>query len=613
MMDARQLAHSKDIILAMSAIRVLPDNLINQIAAGEVVDRPASALKELLENSLDAGANDIRVDLVSGGTRSIRVSDDGRGIVAGELKLALARHATSKIASLDDLEHVASLGFRGEALASIAAVSRLTLTSRHASDTHGWRIACDGGRFSAPTPASISAGTTVEVADLYFNTPARRKFLKTEATELGHCEEAFRRIALARPDIGFQFFHNGRARWHLKRETHDERARALLGEEFFQATLAVDEASGGLRLHGMVAQPAYSRATRDVQYVYVNGRYVRDRLLAHALRQAYQDVLHHDRQPAFILFVELDASLVDVNVHPTKIEVRFRDGRAIHHFVSHVVERALGAPARPTASSGDHPHASFVPPAAMAGKQQFNPPSTGYPTATRAMQPGLGLSVAQPAANYATLFGTRSSDSEPQQAATEIPPLGFALAQLAGVYILAQNQAGLIVVDMHAAHERIVYERLKRNLDDSEIPTQHLLVPVAFNTDALDVATADENADALHTLGFEIAVVGPTALAVRSVPALLRDADAKRLAQDVLTEIREFGGARVLAERRDALLATMACHTAVRANRALTLAEMNALLRDMETTERADQCNHGRPTWFQLPMAELDAMFMRGR
>lgn len=612
MMDMRPMAYSKDIISAMSAIRVLPDNLINQIAAGEVVDRPASALKELFENSLDARADDVRVDLVGGGMRLIRVADNGAGIAASELKLALARHATSKIASLDDLEHVASLGFRGEALASIAAVSCLTLTSRRAGEAHGWRIECDGGHLASPAPASIGTGTTIEVADLYFNTPARRKFLKTEATELGHCEEAFRRIALARPDVGLQLFHNERARWHLKPETNV--ARALLGDEFLQATLAIDESAGGLRIHGVVAQPAYSHTTRDAQYVYVNGRFVRDRLLAHALRQAYHDVLHHDRQPAFVLHIELDASLVDVNVHPTKIEIRFRDSRAIHQFVSHVVQRALGSPARGEPAiemTRPQPMAATIP---SSNERRFDTPSTSYPTGARGSQPGLGLGlgVAQSTASYETLFGTRAT-AAPQPNDAEIPPLGFPLAQLAGIYILAQNHAGLIVVDMHAAHERIVYERLKRNLDNADIPTQQLLVPVAFNADTLDVATAEGNASALRALGFEVAIVGPTALAVRSVPAPLRDADAKRLALEVLSEIREYGGARALAERRDELLAAMACHAAVRANRALTLAEMNALLRDMETTERADQCNHGRPTWFQLPLAELDSMFMRGR
>jgi len=603
----------------MSAIHVLPDNLINQIAAGEVVDRPASALKELIENSLDAGATEIRVELTAGGMRAIRVSDNGAGIARDELALALARHATSKIASLTDLERVASLGFRGEALASIAAVARVSLASRRSDDAHGWRIEAEGGSLSEPAPSSQANGTTVEVADLYFNTPARRKFLKTEATEYGHCEETFRRLALARPDIGFTLAHNGRTRWHLQPQSIEQRARQMLGEEFYQATLAIEQAAGGLRLRGMVAQPAYSRTTRDAQYFYVNGRYVRDRLLTHALRQAYEDVLHHDRQSAYLLSLELDPAEVDVNVHPTKIEVRFRESRAIHQFIVHAVQRALaGVAAEVTALTQS---AAFVHPASaedMPLTRDTHVRAANFGGSGQSVpnhQPGLALGIAQPVQAYAALFGSRSAPSQavPPAADAEIPPLGFAIAQLAGIYVLAQNQHGLVVVDMHAAHERIVYERLKRMLDADEIPVQPLLVAVTFAADALDVATAEEHGDALRKVGFEIAVLGPATLAVRAVPALLRDADARSLAQDVLREMREYGAERVLAERRNELLSTMACHAAVRAHRALTLAEMNALLRDMETTERADQCNHGRPTWFQLPLSDLDAMFMRGR
>jgi len=615
----------------MPAIRVLPDNLVNQIAAGEVVERPASALKELLENSLDAGARDIRVELAMGGMRLVRISDDGCGIARAELALALARHATSKIASLHDLEEVASLGFRGEALASIGAVARLALSSRRADDDHGWRIECDGGLLSEPVPASHAAGTIIEVGDLYFNTPARRKFLKTEATEYGHCEETFRRIALARPDVAFTLSHNGRVRWHVKPQSYAERVRAILGEEFYQSTLGLDEAAAGLRLHGFAAQPAYSRAARDTQYFYVNGRFVRDRLLSHALRQAYQDVLHHERQPAYVIALELPPQSVDVNVHPSKIEVRFRDSRAVHQFVLHAVQRAL-ATTTPAHDADRAPEAPRTPvgassqstapatPATATPTSALGPPDTAIRSApfrtdfTPPTQNRLPLGVAQTTENYQALLQTlRTVPTEPQPADADIPPLGFALAQLAGIYILAQNRAGLVVIDMHAAHERIVYERLKRTLDDGAIAVQQLLVPVAFAADALDVATAEENAEALRTVGFEIAVAGPSALAVRAVPALLRDSDAKRLALDVLREMREFGAERVLAERRNELLATLACHAAVRANRALTIAEMNALLRDMEATERSDQCNHGRPTWFAIPLVELDARFMRGR
>lgn len=599
----------------MLAIRVLPDNLVNQIAAGEVVERPASALKELLENSLDAGARDVRVELAMGGMQLVRISDDGCGIDRADLPLALARHATSKIASLHDLEHVASLGFRGEALASIGAVARVTLSSRRADDAHGWRIECEGGLVSDPAPSSQAAGTTIEVGDLYFNTPARRKFLKTEATEYGHCEETFRRIALARPDVAFTLTHNGRVRWHVKPQPYAERVRAILGDEFHQSTLAFDETAAGLRLHGFVAQPAYSRATRDAQYFYVNGRFVRDRLLAHALRQAYQDVLHHERQPAYVIALEIPPEGVDVNVHPSKIEVRFRDSRAVHQFVLHAIQRALS---KTTSAYGtDMPPASpgVQVEIAAAGPELARPAFAhlSQPAFAPSVQSRLPLGVAQTSENYQSMLKALATPAESPAASADIPPLGFALAQLAGVYILAQNRDGLVVVDMHAAHERIVYERLKRTLDEGAIAVQQLLVPVAFAVDALDVATAEENSEALRKVGFEIAVAGPSALAVRSVPALLRDSDAKRLALDVLKEMREYGAERVLDERRNELLATLACHAAVRANRALTIAEMNALLRDMEATERSDQCNHGRPTWFAISLGELDSRFMRGR
>ncbi len=602
----------------MTAIRVLPDNLVNQIAAGEVVERPASALKELLENSLDAGAHDIRVELTQGGIQLLRVSDDGIGIERSDLSLALARHATSKISSLQDLERVASLGFRGEALASIGSVARVTLSSRRATDPHGWRIECEGGLLSEPSPSSQAAGTTLEVGELYFNTPARRKFLKTEATEFGHCEESFRRIALARPDVAFTLMHNGRVRLHAKAQPFSERIQALLGEEFFEATLACDESAAGLRLHGVIAQPTYSRPTRDAQYFYVNGRFVRDRLLSHAMRQAYRDVLHHERQPAYVLALELDPASVDVNVHPSKIEVRFRDSRAVHQFIVHAIQRALSGTsptnAAQIATEALNPPAHTAAAPLSAFPPRLDVPTSPRPTYTPPTQSRLPLGVAQSNESYRQLIeAMRPAASASPSAQEDIPPLGFALAQLAGIYILAQNRAGLVVIDMHAAHERIVYERLKRTLDEGTVAVQQLLVPVAFAADALDVATAEEHADVLQKVGFEIAVAGPSALAVRAVPALLRDADAKRLALDVLREMREYGAERVLAERRNELLATLACHAAVRANRALTLTEMNALLRDMETTERADQCNHGRPTWFAVSLDELDARFMRGR
>ena len=584
----------------MPDIHVLSDLLINQIAAGEVVERPAAALKELLENSLDAGARDIAVQLEAGGTQLIRITDDGSGIGRDDLPLALARHATSKIATLDDLERVASLGFRGEALASIAAVSSLTLASRRADERHAWGVSASGHELSAITPAALGAGTSIEVRNLYFNTPARRKFLKSEATEYAHCEDVFKRVALSRSETRFTLQHNGRARWQLKGQPLEERIAALLGEEFRASAVALDEAGAGLRLYGCAAQPAHSRATRDDQYVFVNGRFVRDKLLAHAIRQAYQDVLHHQRHPAFVLFLEIDPAQVDVNVHPTKSEVRFRDSRAVHQFVFHALNKALAL-----AAGGDVQSGAGLAPAPRAQPQ---------PSPAWARQDSMALGVAQPAGFYDTLFGSLAVKERPDATAEQqAPPLGFALAQLSGIYILAQNEHGLVVVDMHAAHERIMYEKLKQALDQREIPMQPLLVPAAFSAAALDVATAEEHPDLLRQIGFDIAPASPTSLVVRAIPAMLAHADAGELARDVLAEVREFGASRVLTERRNELLSTMACHAAVRANRRLSVMEMNALLREMEATERSGQCNHGRPTWHQLTIAELDKMFMRGK
>ena len=583
----------------MPGIRLLPDLLISQIAAGEVIERPASAVKELLENSLDAGARDVSIQLVEGGSRLIRVVDDGCGIGPDDLPLSLARHATSKIASLEDLEAVASLGFRGEALASIAAVAHVVLASRTAGSAHAWKIEASGGQPSALEPAALPAGTAIEVADLYFNTPARRKFLKSAATEYAHAEEAFKRIALSRSDVRFTFVHNGRPQWRLEAGSPEERAHALLGDAFRDAALPVDAASGSFRLSGWVAQPAYSRSARDAQYFFVNGRFVRDKVLAHAVREAYRDVLHHDRHPAYVLWLEIDPRLVDANVHPTKIEVRFRESQAVHQFVYHALDRALAG--------------------TSAGASREAAPASGALAATRAhAQAAMPLDAREPLAFYSVLFGEReraaalpSTTFEP--APGEETPLGFALAQLSGVYILAQSGNGLVVVDMHAAHERIVYERLKQALDSDRIPTQRLLIAGTMTASTLEVATLEENRDTLAQLGFELAVLAPNAIAVRAVPAMLGEADAAQLARDVLRELAEYGGARVLTERRNEMLATMACHAAVRANRILTIAEMNALLREMEVTERSGQCNHGRPTWFRMTLSELDRMFMRGR
>jgi DNA mismatch repair protein MutL len=588
----------------MPAIRPLPDLLISQIAAGEVVDRPASALKELLENSLDAGATEISTQLAEGGIRLIRVADNGSGIAEEDLSFALARHATSKITSLEDLERVASLGFRGEALASIAAVSHFSLASRATGSARAWKVEASGDVLSAPEPAAVAAGSIVEVSDLYFNTPARRKFLRSPQTEYAHSEETFKRLALSRPEVSFALTHNGRAQWHLQAASVDERIRAVLGEDFAAASLPVDVQSAGFRLHGLAAQPAYSRGSRDAQFFFVNGRFVRDKVLSHAVREAYHDVLHHDRHCAYVLFLELDPALVDANVHPTKIEVRFRDSRGMHQFVFHALEKALSA-----TRAGLN-----------AGRE-----SAPSPTAFRVdggffRQPDMNLLTNEPASFYATLFGASGTatatlpDRAPAAPAEhEAHPLGFALAQLSGIYVLAQNQHGLVVVDMHAAHERIVYEKLKNALDDDGIPTQQLLIPATMAASALEVATAAENPDTLARLGFELAVIAPNALAVRSVPMTLVQADSAQLARDVLGEIAEFGASRVLAERQNEMLSTMACHAAVRANRALTIPEMNALLREMEATERSGQCNHGRPTWFQVTVNELDKMFMRGK
>jgi DNA mismatch repair protein MutL len=590
-------------ILRMSTIRPLPDLLVNQIAAGEVVERPASALKELLENSVDAGAHAIAVELASGGAKLLKVTDDGCGIDRDELTLALARHATSKIATLEDLERVASLGFRGEALASIAAVSHLSLTSRTADARHAWRVEAHGGTLAPVQPAAAPTGTNVEVRDLYFNTPARRKFLRTEATELAHCDEVLRRAALARPDLAFTLQHNGRTLLRVRPEGALDRVRAVLGGELAAVLLHLDETSAGVRVSGFVAPPTASRAARDYQYFFVNGRHVRDRLLAHAVRQAFQDVLHHDRHPAYVLFLDIDPARVDVNVHPTKSEVRFRDPQAVHQLVFHALTRLLAG----TRAGG-------VASAATVSGSDSRGPASAFAWSGPHQQP-IGLPVREATAFYETLFASRASNAAPfpQERSEQAPPLGFALAQLAGVYVLAQNEQGLVIVDMHAAHERIMYEKLKNALEGSRVPTQQLLIPATLQVSALEAATVEESGETLALLGFEMASLSPTTIIVRAVPAPLQNADPASLARDVLGELAEFGASRVLTERRDEMLATMACHAAVRANRSLTTAEMNALLREMEATERSGQCNHGRPTWTQVSLAELDRMFLRGQ
>ena len=600
------------------AIQVLPDVLISQIAAGEVVERPAAALKEILENSLDAGATDIQIELEQGGIKRIRVSDNGSGIARDELVLALTRHATSKIASLADLEQVASLGFRGEALASIAAIARVQLTSRSADAEHAWLVQSEGGRLSAPAPAARAAGTTIDIQDLFFNTPARRKFLKTEATEYAHCAETVRRLALANPGSAFTLSHNGRVLLRLNAESVAARVRQVLGEAFEANTIAVDAAAGVFSVSGWVIRPGAATASRDSQHVFVNGRYVRDKLIVHALKEAYRDVLHHQLNPAYCLFISLPPDLVDVNVHPAKTEIRFRDSRGVHQFLFHAVERLLSAPAAANVSPGasSEPDAPAFNKPSYSGLQQTIMPlrvseAMTYYAPLEIQEAGFnspeGIKNRDSGAGVAPVAPFAESDQG------DAPPLGYALAQLHGVYVLAQNAQGLVLVDMHAAHERVVYEKLKTALDACAVPAQALLIPVALTVDARDVAEISPHLEALRDIGFELSITSPTSVAVRSVPWLLKDADPLELTRAVLAEIAEFGVARLLAERRNELLATLACHGAVRANRRLTLPEMNALLREMEVTERAGQCNHGRPTWFQVSLKELDAMFMRGR
>ncbi|BBI99227.1 DNA mismatch repair protein MutL [Ferrigenium kumadai] len=608
-----------------SSIRLLPDLLINQIAAGEVIERPASALKELMENSLDAGATDIAVQLEGGGVKLLRVRDNGKGIAKEELPLALMRHATSKIASLDDLQRVDSMGFRGEALASMAAVAQLALSSRTAQDTHGWKVEAIDGRISEPVPSSQPQGTTVELRELYFNTPARRKFLKSDSTEFAHCEETFKRIALSRPDAAFSLQHNGKAVWQLPAQPIAARIAAILGDEFGHAAVTVERQVANLSLQGLAALPAYSRGTRDAQYFFVNGRFVRDKVASHALRQAYQDILHHQRHPAFVLFLDMPPEQVDVNVHPAKSEVRFRESQGIHQFIFHTLHEALSIPA-----SVGEPDAADAQSSIGAGFQPAPMPSPYRP-----QQQNIGFGAAQQQATYRLWEAQTEKDnvgwvehsdthhplaqtndgyrSAPPILQETEHPLGYAIGQLSGIYILAQNTQGLIVVDMHAAHERIVYEKLKAALDAERIATQPLLVPVTFYAEPLDIATVEANQDALHQLGFELAPLSPTQLALRAMPVMLKQSEAEAVAFEVLRELREYGASRALTERRNELLATLACHAAVRANHSLSITEMNALLREMEQTERAGQCNHGRPTWFQMTMSDLDKMFMRGK
>ncbi len=609
---------------ARRPIRELPDELVSQIAAGEVIERPASVVRELVDNALDAGARQITVRLLAGGTRLVSVEDDGGGILPPELAVALKRHATSKIASLTDLESVGTMGFRGEALAAIASVSELSLLSRVEGEATAFLLDARTGELR---PAARAIGTTVEVKELFFSTPARRKFLKTDATELAHCIEAVRRHALAWPAVGFAIWHEGKLveQWRAT-DARSTRVADVLGADFIEQSVALAGQAGPLRVTGHAGLPDVARSRADHQYAYVNGRYVRDKVIAHAVRSAYEDVLHGQRQPVYVLSLEIDPAQVDVNVHPTKVEVRFRDGRAVHQAVRHAIENALAA-----SRAGQTPVAptSF----AAASTQSAAPWQSPATDPSRWTQPSMRFAAredlpGQPVSDLSLLWqpstpaspATTFSSGSPPDTAAPLPagdwPLGRALAQLQGVYILAENAQGLVVVDMHAAHERIVYEKLKSQAGDDAtqaIASQPLLIPATFPATPQEVATAESSTEALRLLGLDISPLSAKTLAVRAVPTSLAQGDAVELARSVLAELAQHEASTVIQRARNELLATMACHGAVRANRRLTLDEMNALLRQMEQTERADQCNHGRPTWRQVTLRELDALFLRGR
>lgn len=621
-------------------IQLLSPRLANQIAAGEVVERPASVAKELLENCLDAGARRIDVDVEQGGIKLLRVRDDGAGIPADDLPLALARHATSKIRELDDLEAVASLGFRGEALASISSVSRLTLTSRTADASQAWQVETEGRDMEARVqPAAHPVGTTVEVRDLFFNTPARRKFLRSEKTEFDHLQEVIKRLALARFDVAFHLRHNGKGVLALHEAADDlsraRRVAAVCGSAFLEQALPLEIERHGVRLWGWVGLPTFSRSQADLQYFYVNGRMVRDKLVAHAVRQAYRDVLYNGRHPTFVLFLEIDPATVDVNVHPTKHEVRFRDSRMIHDFLYGTLHRVLGdvrpedqlaAPAAvaPVVRASGLQAGEFGPQGEMslaasllerpADAPDWRPPASaggGYAPRSAPPQPVPGAELQ---GAYRDYFAPLPVEAAPlPEASGDIPPLGYALAQLKGIYILAENAAGLVLVDMHAAHERITYERLKAAMASEGLRGQPLLVPESLAVSQREADCAEEHQAWFQRLGFELQRLGPETLAIRQIPVLLKQAQAGQLVRDVLADLLEYGSSDRIQAHLNELLATMACHGAVRANRRLTLPEMNALLRDMEQTERSGQCNHGRPTWTQLGMDDLDKLFLRGR
>lgn len=656
-------------------IRQLPPHLINQIAAGEVVERPASVIKELVENALDAGANQIDIDIEQGGLKRIRVRDNGSGIPKEELALALSRHATSKISTLDDLEHIQSLGFRGEALPSIASVSRLILRSNFHEMNEGWQIQGDGHEIlQAPEPTPHAIGTTIDVVDLFFNVPARRKFLKSETTEFRHIEEMVRKLALSRFDIGFHLTHNQKTILRLKHSENESTATKRIGElcgtPFAEQSLYFDHELAGsrLRLWGWLGLPTFSRSQTDLQYLYVNGRYIRDKYINHAIKQAYQDVLYHGRHPAYVLFLELEPQWVDVNAHPTKQEVRFREGRLVHDFVLQTLSQAL-ADIRPQdsvlpTSFHTEPPVDFVPPpqsleeygastpdshqdkeyfkvqSTLSNQSHYaNPSSTSQSTRPFSYTPStytqgrLTMPVQETMQAYkhwyqdtddnisSTLVDNNHNSYKPSlemstldsSTPEDIPPLGYAIAQLQGIYILAQNTQGLVIVDMHAAHERVTYERLKSSMAQEAIRSQPLLVPYSFLVSKNEADLADQYSTLLGELGFEISVMGIEKLVVRAVPSLLKDGNIEQLVRDVLADLNTYGNSLRVQQAINEILATMACHGAVRAHHQLTIPEMNALLRDMEHTERSGQCNHGRPTWTQLSLAHIDKLFMRGQ
>lgn len=622
-------------------IRQLPAHLINQIAAGEVVERPASVVKELLENALDAGSTRVEIDIEQGGSKRIRIRDNGSGIPHEELTLALSRHATSKIASLDDLEQVRSLGFRGEALPSIASVSRLILSSRHTDASQGWQLFGDGQEvFDAPEPVAHATGTTVDVVDLFFNIPARRKFLKTEKTEFGHIEDMVRKIALSRFDVSFELNHNQKNTLRLRpaedRSGAERRIAEICGSAFVEQSVYLDYEAAGLRLWGWVGLPTFSRSQADLQYFYVNARNVRDKLISHAVKQAYQDVMYHGRHPAFVLFLELNPQLVDVNAHPTKQEVRFREGRLVHDFLFRTLHQAL-ADIRPGDEAEKDPHPS-LPPQGRKEQEQSAPvaaPQPYRPAYQPQYQQRLQMPVREQMAAYQQLYQPivplenvdkdvglkpnlqpdRRSDFSPTSPSHDdgMPPLGYAIAQLHGIYILAQNASGLVVVDMHAAHERITYEYLKQSMAADALRSQPLLVPASLNVSRKEADYAEQHADTFRTLGFELDRLGQEKLTIRAVPSLLKESDTEALVRDVLADLITHGASSRVQNAMNEILATMACHGSVRANRKLSIPEMNALLRDMEHTERSGQCNHGRPTWTQMSLEQIDKLFLRGR